>query len=308
MPACHHFNATETMIALIRESRLIRNALFACGVIALLSLAVMARVNAVAIRQSDLTPPNRAEAVLPDPRILRLVAIGYPEALADLFWLDGLSFFAEARSSQRDVDFLRPHLRTITTLDPRFELVYEWAATLVMYGAAFTRETVATSTQILEEGVQRFPNSWELQFMLACNYLWEYPAESEEEAAEFRRRGLDAMVRASQLPGAPDWLQSATATLLRRNFRWFEAINSARTLLVTGADATIARDARFQLETLLSPALNAPDLATRQWRLWAERFSDYSIQSPQRLAIFHPDPIYLAPVADIQPVPTAQAR
>lgn len=296
------------MVAQIRESRLIRDVLILCSVIGLLSLAVMSRVNAAAIRARDLTTPDKAEAVLPDPRILRWVAVGYPEALADLFWLDGLSFFAEARSSQRDVDFLRPHLRTITALDPRFELAYEWAATLVMYGAAFTRETVSTSTQILEEGVQHFPNSWELHFMLACNYLWEYPAESDEEAAEFRRLGLDAMVRASQLPGAPDWLQSATATLLRRNFRWFEAINSARTLLVTGTDGTIARDARFQLETLLSPALNAPHLATREWRLWTERFSEYSIHSPQRLAVFHPDPIYLAPVADTQPVPTAQAR
>lgn len=296
------------MNALIRESRLIRSVLTTSGVLVLLMLAIFARVDAAAVRNSELMYPPKAQAVLPDPQLLRFVALGYPEALADLFWLDGLSFFADARSSQRDVDFLRPHLNTITTLDPKFELAYEWAATLVMYGTAFTRETVSMSTEILEEGVQRFPNSWELQFMLACNYLWELPAQSQDEAGEFRRRGLDAMVRASQLPGAPDWLQSATATLLRRNFRWYEAVNSARTLLISAAEPEIARDARFQLENLLGSTLNAPDLSARQWRLWSDRYSEFATQSPQRLSIVHPDPIYLAPVADIQPVPTANAR
>jgi hypothetical protein len=138
------------------------------------------------------------------------MSMGHNEAMADLMWLNALSFFGEHFGVRKDPTWLWPHLDAVTTLDPNFALVYEWAGTVVIYGGEITNESVMVSNEVLERGVARFPLRWELWMMLGVNYANELRPTTPEERTEWSIRASEAFSRAASLPGAP-WFLRGTA-------------------------------------------------------------------------------------------------
>src|SRR4051794_21804690 len=158
-----------------------------------------------------LAPPPRKpprgphqEPLLPRQEVLRLTGRGYIEVIADYFWLQliqatGLALRAE---EYRDI---YPYADLITDLDPRFGIVYSFAAGTLP--ANLGRETwvnTQESTQLLRKGLKLFPRDLKMNMLLAYNLSTFH--KQYREAAE-------VLERAAKLPGAPSSLPALATRL-----------------------------------------------------------------------------------------------
>jgi hypothetical protein len=287
----------------LRSSRLVAGAALFALVVALLMLLANGRQEANILRVRETHSHVEVSAAVSSGRSLRLFSFGYPELAADLVWLNALSFFGEYFKYRHDVTWLDPYLRAITDLDPHFELVYHWAGTVIMYGGEINNESVMASSRVLEQGIERFPYSWELHFMLAINYLNELRPESPEQAAEWRRYGATMLARAGRLHGAPDWVRSSATTWMRRTSTWDQAVSAAEQQLLLSSVAADVQSGRRQLEELLSPSLAMPFLARRRLDNCLGTHPQWALQPPVLTYVLHPDPAWICPLQRIQPQP-----
>lgn len=271
------------------------------ALVALVILLANGRQEATILRIRETHSHVEITAAMASGQTLRALSLGYPEMAADLVWLDALSFFGEYFKFRHDVDWLGPYLQAITELDPHFELVYHWAGTVVMYGGEINNESVMASSRVLEQGIEQFPYSWELHFMLAINYLNELRPESPEQAAEWRRYGAGMLARAGRLPGAPDWVRSSATTWLRRTSSWDESVDAAEQQLLLSSIAADVQAGRRQLEELLSPSLAMPYLSRRRLDNCLATEQRWALQPPVLTYVLHPDPAWLCPLSRTQP-------
>lgn len=279
----HEFPARRILSAAPR-----RVAIAALLVLATLG-AASGRLAAELERGREDLPFEVAAATLPSETALALISLGHREALADLMWLNALSYFAQHRGRVRDAHWLRPHLQAITHLDPRFELVYAWAATVTMYGGRIDRETVLASNEILTLGIEAFPTSWELHFMLAVNLVFELEALDADERVRNRELGARMMARASALPSAPAFIQGTAAALLRRSAGARESLATAYDALVLSNDDSIRRSAQSQA-TLLLPSLDRDGFLRSAEVIRASRTEPALAVAPAQLQLLlHPD-------------------
>jgi hypothetical protein len=278
----------SSLSTLLRDRRLQRVA--SVVVLALLFLyAGSARLDARLERAREPLSSQLAAATVPDHTSLVLLSLGHREALADLLWLNALSYFGQHRGLSRDARWLRPHLDAITHLDPRFELVYAWAATVTMYGGRIDAESIGASNEILELGIEAFPSSWELHFMLGVNYAFEMSSDDPEERARQREYGSRMIARASVLPSAPAFLQATAATLLRRAGSTSMGIQSSFDALTLSDDASVRWSSENQFVQLLPPP-HLASLTEQSNAIRAIRAEPSLTVAPAQLALLlHPD-------------------
>ncbi|QRK13819.1 hypothetical protein JQX13_27285 [Archangium violaceum] len=124
--------------------------------------------------------------------------------VADYFWLQLIQATGRARQAEEYRD-IYPYADLITDLDPRFSIVYPFAA-----GALPTnlgRETwvnTEESTRLLRKGLPLVPDNIEMNIMLAYNLSAFH--KQYREAAE-------VLERTSKLPGAPAYLPALATRL-----------------------------------------------------------------------------------------------
>ncbi|MCB9777785.1 MAG: hypothetical protein H6742_04415 [Alphaproteobacteria bacterium] len=175
-------------------------------VVALVVGAVLAHQ---AQRHSDV--PRRvaqgglAGRVTPDPRLLRVAAMGQPTLLADLMWTRAVLNFAELsdRATEQDGLWVRSMVESTAALDPTWRTVY-------FYGGSLLRvmDDSAGSNQIFEAGAAALPDDPYFPFSRAMNaYLYDNDVQTARIWME----------RAASLPGAPPWYRAAAGGMLRKS-------------------------------------------------------------------------------------------
>ena len=151
-------------------------------------------------RTGALQPTAQTFRYLPKGDYLRLGSLGYNQLIADLLWLKAVQVMGDRGAEQRDAEWLYQAFDAITTLDPKFDYVYQLGG--VFLGVLSGRADLAV--QLLAKGTRENPDLWRLQFYLGFNefyYLGHF-----KEAAE-------AMAQAAALPGRPDYVQMLAARL-----------------------------------------------------------------------------------------------
>ena len=150
---------------------------------------------------------------LPPTPVLKALALGRRTFMADLIWLRALSYFAVHFQGDKEYRWLDPLIETILELDPDYRKVYHWAAVVVMYGRGINNESVSASNRLVEAALDRFPDDWELHFVLGCNLTFELQSDDPEQVIEWRKAGAEHIRIASILEGAPEWLPLTAARL-----------------------------------------------------------------------------------------------
>jgi tetratricopeptide (TPR) repeat protein len=208
-----------------------RRRTFALGLTIVLALA-----SSVAVaRGLDARRPALRAALQDEPPYLapaatrRLVA-GFGGPVADWYWLTALQYVGrkieetagDAAGTPRAVELDRidalnprvlvPLLELITTLDPRFTAVYEYAAVVL------PAVDVAAAIALLEHGIQANPDQWYLHQQLA--YIYWQRGDFLLAADAFRRgarmttaKWMDHM--AERMEGRGDDPQTAYAMYTR---------------------------------------------------------------------------------------------
>ncbi|HUJ79547.1 MAG TPA: tetratricopeptide repeat protein [Nitrospiria bacterium] len=144
-------------------------------------------------RLGAFQPSAQTFRFLPKGDDLKLVSLGYDQLIADLLWLKAIQVMGDRGAERRDAEYLYQAFDAITTLDPKFDYVYQLGG--VFLGVLSGRADLAV--QLLAKGVRNNPDLWRLPFYLGFNEFY-FLGRYKEAAA--------AMAKAASLPGHPEYL------------------------------------------------------------------------------------------------------
>jgi hypothetical protein len=178
------------------------------GVLAGVALILTARPP---IRRTDGGAHLRP--LLPRPELLNSLGAGYRQLLADYYWVETLQAVSLANTPEEYRD-IYDYAKMVAAVDPHFEAVYAFAgAVLPVQDRQKRWHNTEESTELLQEGVDRFPEKLTLRILLAYNL-----AMYEHQYA----RAAQNLMAASTLPEAPNYLP-ALATRLYSQAGQFDA-------------------------------------------------------------------------------------
>jgi hypothetical protein len=179
--------------------------------------AGVAMVHERLVDRREQFPEDLDVLYVPPPDHLRVLSLGYKEALADLVWIRALIFSGEKLGSN-DIDAVTRYVDAITGLSPRFHRAYVWGAVTIVYGGeqAIDREMVDRSIEIYRRGIDEFPESHALLYplgMLLHQQVPSTPGYTEAEREALRREGIE-LIRKAAAFGADPLVRRYAATLV----------------------------------------------------------------------------------------------
>ncbi|MFT6396156.1 MAG: hypothetical protein ACJAYU_000899 [Bradymonadia bacterium] len=273
-------------------------AMMTCGI-----LVALNKVSAQQDRDVEILTTEEIAASVPSGQALTLLAMGHNEAMADLLWLNALSFYGRYRIINDDVEWLDPHINAIVEVDPKFRRVYEWAGAVIMYGGVINNESVMATNRVLERGVERFPYDWSLRMMLGINYVYELIPRTRAELeleTEWRRYGTEQLAVGAGLPNAPETLRLASTSMLRRRAGWERIARSLEEVyLMTAADE--ARTIRSHIHSHLLQADGAALLRHREAMLALDRSSNWGFDETDLTLYLNPEPLLQFEPDELEP-------
>ena len=180
------------------------------GIGAALCLAAAVTLHASADRWSPPPTVDRPGLMyVRSPAIAQRAALGYKGVAADVYWIRTLQHFGSERLSPpdhvRSYALLYPLLDLTTTLDPYFSIAYRFGAIFLgePYPDGPGRPDLAIA--LLQKGLAAQPNKW--QYLQDLGFVHYWHLRDYKSAA-------DAFQRASEMPGAPNWLRPLAAVTL----------------------------------------------------------------------------------------------
>ncbi|MBM3319108.1 MAG: hypothetical protein FJY73_00330 [Candidatus Eisenbacteria bacterium] len=120
-------------------------------------------------------------AFYPSGRMLKPLASGFHNALADILWLRAIQYYGEHRKTDLVFDKAAHVFRVLTDLDPHFVEAYRFGALVVVEDARDPKSGYA----LLRKGILENPERWELPFDLAFHHFLQ--GEHGWAASYFRR-------------------------------------------------------------------------------------------------------------------------
>ena len=140
---------------------------------------------------------------LPSGKYLKPLMIGFDQMAADLLWIKVVGYFGEHYLTDKSYPWLYHILDLTTTLDPYFQIPYEFGGIVL----SVEKTDIDQSNALLMKGMQYFPDYWRLPFYLGFNYF--FYLKDPEIAAVY-------ISMAASLPGHPPYLPKLAASLYTR--------------------------------------------------------------------------------------------
>lgn len=142
------------------------------------------------------------------PELMRRLALGFDALLADVYWIRAVQYYGDTKLStaeKKEYGRLYPLLDMTTTLDPRFNIAYRFGAILLSEGYPNGPGQTAQAIALLEKGIKEMPEKW--QYLHDAGFV-EYWWHRDPAAA------ANWLLRAADVPGAPNWLGPVAAGML----------------------------------------------------------------------------------------------
>jgi hypothetical protein len=233
--------------------------------------------------------------VLPTPRVLERMSLGYREALADLLWVRAVVLAGE-RLGHADAVLVERHVEAIATLAPRFHRPYLWGGITVVYGGEgrIDRELVERAARIYRAGLRRFPESHELLYalgMLLVHQVGSTPGYSEAEKQALAAEGVD-LVRKAAAHGADPLVRRYAATIISEHATAELAIQFLESQLGQAEDEDHRRLLRRKLG-----ALGGREAVDR-----IDRIREAFVAEQRRTSPYLPDALYAVIRAEGSPL------
>ncbi len=217
-------------------------------------------------------------SVLPPPRQLEALTLGYRAATVDLLWGALLVDYGTHWHEKRD---LHPdsYLDAILTLEPTYLPVYRFADTLLCYRPMHGTEADARKARaILERGTREVPGDYlvwqeygQFSVFLGPGYL---PDSENDEKQRWRREGALAIAHAAEL-GGDDSMSLVAAGLLERAGELDAEIKALRRSYAITDDAEqqsiiVNKLTRLEASAANEASEHAKHLVDSRWRSsWA---------------------------------------
>lgn len=208
------------MIAALARSRPgTGNGFLALGACALLLLGAGALQGVMKERLAR--PPVDELLYYPSGLLVRQASLGYETAAADVAWLRGIQYYGEHRLTDQKYELIGHVMSIVTDLDPRFLQPYIFGGLVLAQELKRTDEGLA----LLEKGMRANPDSWLLAF--EAGFIHYVCRHDYEAAARY-------FVRASRLPGHPEYVDRFAAFASQRSGNAGMAILLWKRVLATG--------------------------------------------------------------------------
>ena len=159
---------------------------------------------------------------------MKRLTLAFQMLAADLYWIRTIQHYGSERltaGGAATYELLYPLLDITTTLDPRFTIAYRFGAIFLAEPPPGGPGRADLAIALLAKGLRAEPRKW--QYVLDIGFLHYWQLGDSAVAAQW-------FLRASAIPGAPNWLQPLAATMLaqggdRRSsrFLWQQIRDSA---------------------------------------------------------------------------------
>ena len=140
----------------------------AAGVVAIAGLLTMVVVLQMdRERRFPQTEPARQVLYVNSPAVLTRLALGYDALVADLYWIRAIQYYGGARLSNdpdQSYDLLYPLLDLTTSLDPNFNIAYEFGAFFLSEKKPGGPARSDLAIQLLDKGMRAHPDRWQYPY------------------------------------------------------------------------------------------------------------------------------------------------
>lgn len=194
--------------------------------------------------------------LLPPPKEVVVLSLGYHAALADVLWAQVLVTQGLRTMDRRRHNTVTDMLDTINELDPEFRDPYLWSDALVnLQAVATTKEDIQRTRVILERGTRNRPLDPEVWRTAGQFVAFTGPGtliREPEEVAAWRRDGAKMLARAAELggdTGNAGWSAVASVSILNRQGERDAAIRLLRRTLAVTEDEELREQLLLQLRT-----------------------------------------------------------
>lgn len=161
---------------------------------------------------------------LPPASVLRILSLGYQDALADYLWAHVLVTQGLRTGERRPFDHVEQYMDAINTLAPKFREPYRLADTVfvMQMNDPDRAQSARSARRILERGVRELPYDAELwlNYGQYLAYLAPSSLSDPDERKEWRETGARALAKVPDLAGRDENLLArsmSAATLLNRH-------------------------------------------------------------------------------------------
>jgi hypothetical protein len=177
-------------------------------VLLVLLMASAVGLQAIRERGGELPVASGNLLYVRSPEALRRMALSYDSLLADVYWIRAVQVYGDTklgRSADRSYSLLYPLLDLSTSLDPSFDVAYQFGALFLAEQPPGGPGRPDLALRLLEKGLRAQPEDWQLHQAIGFVHYWSY--QDYAAAAQWFGRG-------ARLPGAPTWMEPLAAVTL----------------------------------------------------------------------------------------------
>jgi hypothetical protein len=154
-------------------------------------------------------PSEQRLMYLTNGRVADRLSLSFDSVAADVYWIRTVQYYARERKSLNFKDryaLLYPLLDLTTTLDPHFQVAYQFGAIFLAEPPPDGMGRLDLAIGLLEKGL-RVEQRWQYAEALGFLHYW-HSNDLLAAAGEFNR--------AAKMPGAPPWLGPVTANMMAK--------------------------------------------------------------------------------------------
>jgi hypothetical protein len=212
----------------------------------LIVLLMASAIGLQALRERGGELPVKADSVLyvRSAAALQRLALSYDAILADVYWIRAVQLYGDTRLGRtvdQDFTLLYPLLELTTTLDPYFDVAYNFGALFLAEKPPGGPGRPDLALKLLERGVAAQPDDWRLYQATGFVHYWSH--RDYVKAADW-------FGRAAKLPGAPVWMEPLAAVTLAEGGNRKASRVLWGQILKTAADGWFKREATRRLKQL----------------------------------------------------------
>ena len=212
----------------------------------LLVLLMASAVGLQALRERGGELPAAPGGVLyvRSPAAVRRMALSYHSVLADVYWIRAIQLYGDTRlgrAADRSYDQLYPLLELTTTLDPYFDVAYQFGGLFLAEKQPGGPGRPDLAITLLQHGIEAQPDDWRLYQAIGFVHYWSY---------QDYKTAADWFGRAARLPQAPTWMEALSAVTLAEGGNRNASRTLWRQIQQTATDDWFQTEAQRRLKQL----------------------------------------------------------
>lgn len=183
----------------------------------MLALTAASQVAVQQVLDRDRKVQSPVQPAVPSFPVALTQGLFRRQSAADLLWIRAMSYAGDARFDNNHV-MLPRFIHLVLELDPSFEPAYMFGALLL----STERANVPAAIEVLQAAGKRFPGQWRYPLLEGANAFFEL---GDAHAAH------EAWMRASSIPGAPNYLATLAAKALASRGQCVGALETMHSLM-----------------------------------------------------------------------------